>query len=489
MGIIKGDTEVIYYYKLKDVTLTVHHYKEGTTEKIGDDVIETKKIGSNYQTNELSNIPEGYELVRTPSNASGILNSDVVVIYYYKLKDVNLTVHHYIEGTTTSLVPDEVTMKKYGEEYTTSAASDIPQNYILKTVPEDYKGTINSPNKEVIYYYQKKDSNIVPEIKKEGTGKITSNSQTINYQIEYKADFTDLIGQGTVTIVDNLPYKIDESRSNLNGGVYNEANKTITWTENVDVNSYNEKTKIYTKNVEIMYKDIDVKKDTIVNKVSGKINIDGKEITTENTYNTLIEITGKIIVKYIDKDNGNPIIADIITEEKVGNSYTSREAEIEGYKLVTKPTVENYEYQETDQTATYIYEKIKLQVETKIKTSGGNIEGNEEVLYGEDSTKDKIKIKADTEYIIDKVWIDGEEVEIPKDLTVLTLSNFPKMNSNKLVEVSFKEKTVIVKVPKTNANIPAYILIAAFILIIVSGIGTYVSTGGSLAKIKSIFKK
>ncbi|MBR2833509.1 MAG: isopeptide-forming domain-containing fimbrial protein, partial [Bacilli bacterium] len=63
-------------------TLTVHHYKEGTTEKLALDEVSTKQHGSSYTTSSLNPMPEGYELVGTPANATGTISEDTTVIYY-----------------------------------------------------------------------------------------------------------------------------------------------------------------------------------------------------------------------------------------------------------------------------------------------------------------------------------------------------------------------------------------------------------------------
>lgn len=40
-------------------------------------------------------------------------------------------------------------------------------------------------------------------------------------------------GDVTVTVVDELPYEIDEEKSVLSGGTYNKEEKTITWTQDI----------------------------------------------------------------------------------------------------------------------------------------------------------------------------------------------------------------------------------------------------------------
>ena len=478
---------VIYFYKLKDLTLTVHHYEEGTTTKLAPDEVSTKTYGTSYTTDwkDITN----YDHASRSDNYEGTITSNTIVNYYYRKKQGTVTVHHYIDGTTTKLAPDESNTYNYGEEYTTSASTSIPQNYVLKARSDNYAGTVSEPNTTVIYYYQKKDSNIVPEISKAGTVKITDPSQTVSYNVTYRANFTDLIGDGTVTIVDTLPYKIDTSNSNLDGGTYDETNKTITWTQNVLVNSYTEPTLTIEKNISVKYLNVDTNQDQMVNSVTGRIVVDDKDIPTTGTFITLIDVKGDIKVKYIDKETGQSLLPDIDTTDKVGKSYTPVEKEIEGYKLVTRPEHTSYEYKMTPQTLVYEYEKIKLNILTKVDGEGGTIEGDEIVPYGNDSTVDKIKMKADSGYVIEKVTINGQEVGIAENLESLTLSNFVKMTDDKLVVVKYKAKPLIVDVEKTSANTPLIITILGIVFIISAAIVTYLFRIGKLDNILKKIKK
>ena len=64
------------------------------------------------------------------------------------------------------------------------------------------------------YYYQKKDSSLETSINKEGPDEITSKDGIVQYKITYNAIVKDYIGNATITIIDTLPYKIDEELIN-----------------------------------------------------------------------------------------------------------------------------------------------------------------------------------------------------------------------------------------------------------------------------------
>lgn len=140
---------------IDDYTILTHYYKEGTIDKLADDNTDVRHYGDEYETNPLTIIPEGYELVGMPSNASGIVDGDKVIIYHYKLKDVQLTVKHLDEENNLPLVNDELVNKKYGQQYETKQSKNIPENYKYVKVEGNTSGIIKE-NTTVTYYYKKK---------------------------------------------------------------------------------------------------------------------------------------------------------------------------------------------------------------------------------------------------------------------------------------------------------------------------------------------
>lgn len=92
-GTIEANQIVVtYYYEESPVTLTVHHYLEGTEDSLADDENYEYYKGDEYETFANSDLLDTYELVEESTiispdgyGTSGVIQENVVVTYYYKL--------------------------------------------------------------------------------------------------------------------------------------------------------------------------------------------------------------------------------------------------------------------------------------------------------------------------------------------------------------------------------------------------------------------
>lgn len=75
-----NDTITNIYHKL-----TVRHIDKETGKEISDTIVTEQNHGSEYTTSKASDLPTGYQLIAVPDNATGIMNSDVTVTYYYNI--------------------------------------------------------------------------------------------------------------------------------------------------------------------------------------------------------------------------------------------------------------------------------------------------------------------------------------------------------------------------------------------------------------------
>ena len=325
-----GLQEVTYYYEEKDIPLIVHHYIEGTEtpvllengEQAKDEKYEGKE-NEEYTTNAISQeeLNEKYELVEVPSNATGVYTpTETVVTYYYRVKDsAGVIVHHIDTETKEKIAPDVIIPAegtgKYGDSYTTEVSEEVPANYEYVTRTDNWEGTMIDKLTEVTYEYKKVESNIINEqIEKTATQAIENPSAEIEYKIKYTTQVENYIGKVQITIVDELPYPIDTTKSELAGGTYNEANNTITWVEVVEgIDTYTqvESGKIeVNKTIKVVYKNVDDRNTEIENRVNGRLKLLTPEKTSEGvttTSETVIKSVVNIPVSKVWEDDSDKL--------------------------------------------------------------------------------------------------------------------------------------------------------------------------------------
>ena len=210
-GKISSETPVTvrYIYKLKDAKVTVHHYIDGTTDKVpnneggvNEDQLINGRVDDAYNTAAITTIPANYKVVNTPANAAGTMTVDPIeVTYFYKLKDAT-----------------------------------IENSNFEKTSPQ----TVNNANQKFVY------------------------------NIKYSGNVRDYIGKGVLEIVDTLPYKIDIDKSDLAGGEYDEEHKTIKWKILVNnINSFDNNGNVeIIKTFGVVYKDLPIEEHANIRNVA-----------------------------------------------------------------------------------------------------------------------------------------------------------------------------------------------------------------------------
>ena len=455
---ISSDVEVNYYYRLKKYTVTVKYYLENTTDSVMDDKVITKSHGEAYTT-DTNGLPSKYEVKNNPANKSGTLVKNEEVIYYVGLKKAKLVVK-YLKEDNTPLYPQEEKELLYDSIYSTTPKND--EHYKVVEIIGKERDTVDKDNIEVIYKYKLKDSEIDTSITKSGDKDISDLSKLINYDINYRAVIKHYNGNTVIKIVDTIPYKIDTDKSILNGGVYDQDNLTITWTYNWNNITFTDNTKDITINAKLKYIDVPNTTKLITNKVEGYLEKDGKANKVITTISSKVGIPSKVVVKHLIKGTNDKLGEDvIITDKVIGDSVSIKEIEKEGYRVVEKP-VEVFTIEDKVVEKIYYYEKIKVKVTTKSNNPGGEIVGDEEIEYGKDSTPNKIKIRTKRGFLIDRVLINGKEINIPKDKDYLEIDNFDNLKEDKLIEVFYKEGEVN---PETSNNISSIVLLVSIIII------------------------
>ena len=339
---IDGNIEVIYYYKAIPASVIVHHYLEGTTTKLADDVTFNGVVGDNYTTG-VGNVDNKYEVVAIPANANGKMTRETIeVIYYYRLKNTSVLVHHYIKDTTTSLSDDVTINGKIDDEYKTTIANDIPEQYELVAEPDNKEGIMTKEQIVVTYYYQLKNYPYVVNYLEKGTDNVlheakqgdelvygsTVNSVDEKIDIDgYKFDSfdKDVLTIGTVNNVINiyytkradLSYKVNYLEKGTNNVIHEQKvqggmifdSEVTSSDEVIDINGYN-------------YDSVD--KDTL------------KITTGENVINIYYtKVSGlSYTVNYLEKDTNEVLQAPKTTGEMTFEAeITSSDEviEIDGY--------------------------------------------------------------------------------------------------------------------------------------------------------------
>lgn len=487
-GTISTDNIVVNYYYNKKSNITIKYYDIETKKEIAKENVDNKvHFGDVYNVEakkietEKEEIFKNYNFESYDSNSKQsndlkqikIDNENVTVNLYYRLKTSTITIKYLEETTNKELAETYTKSMKYTEVYNATEIRDkagVPKNYNLvrhESSTGVLSGTISEPSILIIFYYEKKDPKLETSVSKTGTKEITRKDAEVGYKLNYKAVIKDYIGDAKVTYIDKLPYEIDEEKSNISGGKYNKETKTIVWEEIYDkINMEKEIT--FTKEIKVVYIGIEDTDRIMTNEIETTIKLDNKESTVTSDYDTDIKIPGEIVIHYYDKETKEKLAKDIEKTDLIGNQYVSEEKEFEGYKLVSKPESNVHIYKEKKQEFSYEYEKIKFKITTKVEGEGGTIEGDEIVKYGEDSSKDKIKIKAKEGYEINKITINGESYEMT-DRNEIIMPYFKEVKEDKEIIVSFVKK---IENPKTLDNIMSYIgyAVLSIIGLVISGI-------------------
>ena len=93
------------------------------------------------------------------------------------VRDANVTVHHYLEDTETSIAPDELYKMEIGDYYETSPAQNLDEKYELVETPVNANGTAIESEVVVTYYYRIKTYDITTRVDGIG-GTISGAGQT-----------------------------------------------------------------------------------------------------------------------------------------------------------------------------------------------------------------------------------------------------------------------------------------------------------------------
>ena len=233
------------------------------------------------------------------------------------------------------------------------------------------------------------------KVEKESTlAKITKADEIVPYTITYKGKIKEYMGGAVVKIVDELPFKLDLSKSNITDGSYDDESKTITWIENlnnIDTHSNGDKEVEIKKEIKLVYKDLKISAENlkVTNKVRAEINLKetNKKITENNTKEIPAEIGSKVTVKYVLKSNRSmKLKEDKVITGHVGDAYQTtipNDIDQDAYEFVEVEGNENGKISQEEKVVTYLYKKKfgRVVVSYVEKSTGMKLQ-NDEVIKG-----------------------------------------------------------------------------------------------------------
>ena len=464
---VADETIVTYYYKLAERQLTIT--KLGENEEVLEGIKFIIKNTETQETNEYTTDAQGRIIVTLPVGKYEITETETQEDYdlpenptqtieitkekeSYELtlnnekKQGTVITHYYIEGTEEKVpsteegqvVEDVVQTGKVGEIYATKEAENVAKNYEYVSNTNNTSGEIEEGTIEVIYYYKQREPEILnPQITKESNvEKVTEPTQEINYTINYQTTIDKYIGEATVTITDKLPYEIDEAKSNIAGGTYNAVEKTITWEETIeDIDTFTNGAKNIniTKEITLVYKDLDVTEEKVTNEVTGTVNLKTpeKEQTVEDIKEIPTEYLVNIPVTKVWDDNNNVAQKrpEKITVKVTGNGkeYTQE---------LTKSNVDSQDANRWTYTFTGLprYDEDGEEIEYIISEnptgsifyteSNTNITGDTEIGYTITNTFEVPDTKIMV--LVSKIWDDNSNIAEKRPTSIkVTLTGTP----------------------------------------------------------------
>lgn len=472
----------------KTITWTIPWNNINTNGQANDTV--TKDVSIQF-TIYYKNVPMEVEVItnRVVENVNTVKVSEEDDTYIdTQIDPFTLIVHHYKEGTTQELCPTTTELLDEGTSYTKTICNLDEYDFIevkkngtrlngnTGTVTENISGDTT-----LDFIYRKKDSTLETVITKTGPDELTELYQEVTYDIHYEGHVIDYRGNGVITITDTLPYMIDTNRSNLDGGEYDGEYK-IVWKVNWnDIDTYNGKndTIKVDKKIKVVFLDVNIDRKIMTNEVEAKTVLDDKTDLVVATKDTDIKLSGTIIVHHYIHGTTDRLFDDDEATGLVHEKYHAQPNEREGYRVVTRPEDEDIEFTIGEQVLIYTYEKLKFDIKTEVLGGSGEITGDEEVSYGNDSTVDYIVITADEGYEIELVYVDGVLIDIT-DPDRMVLDNFKDVKENHLVQVLFSEKPIEVPITGRKTKLIVTAIIALLLNMFIA-----VKTGF----VSKIFKK
>ena len=391
--------EINVLYTIKKFSYRVEYYKDNTLfdSKLESNIPYNTPVDSTKYYLSEENIPTGYILDTDKSDNTTytITDNNIVIKIYYKKNIYAYTVNYYFNDvydntftkTNEALYGDKLYARDFNlssEELINKGRGDYFLNPNRPYNPDEITIEVDKNNNVInIYYvntYLVNNSEKITKTADTLNNKITSSNQVVNYEVNYKATIKN-VNKGSVIetkIIDTLPYEIDLSKSNLtyngNTGIYDKDSKTVTWTFTTTSDKYYDEYIVdKTIKYQVVYTNFEevssYENNTLTNTVRGITSINDNSLSNGvmDEENVKVEVKGKLIVKYLEKDTNKKLLNKKISIDKVGTNYSTNAEEIFGYNYDSVNGNENGKYSVNDTTVIYYYTKNNGEI-TEIET-------------------------------------------------------------------------------------------------------------------------
>lgn len=327
----KEGNVINFYYELKDSKIVVHYVEKDTNTKLVDDdtfdgkVTETKVINA-------KDIKDYVVVGSKVQDAVFDLTTNEYTFYYEKAESAGAIAHHYIidnngNKTTTELFKDDVVNGKIGTSFSFSPKTEGLGDYEYVESEGKVSGTLTSEKKEATFYYQLKKTDV-----------------TVRYVTIKDGNVIDLIN----------PVK-DTGRINDNYTAYAKDETDDAVFANYNLESATEQT-------------IKLK-------------------SSDNTITFIYSLKdAKVIVHHYEEGTTIKIAEDETINGKVSKDYTTKEADVYGYILVSTPENASGIFTDEVTEVIYYYKKDMGKVITKYVDEDGKVLLEETTTNGQVGT-------------------------------------------------------------------------------------------------------
>lgn len=393
------------YEKAESAGAVAHHYiidnnGNKTTDKLFNDDTASGKIGETFSFSPKTEGLGDYEYVESEGKVSGTLTSEKQeATFYYQLKKTDVTVRYVTikDGNVIDLITPVKDTGRINDNYTAYAKDETDNkvfaNYDLESAKKQTIKLKSSDN-TITFIYTLKDAKIIVHYVEKGTNKTLAPDKEFTGKVTDKFEIS-AINIPKYTAVDTTSYRGEYTLETKEYTFYYEKNESagaIAHHYIIDENG--------NKTTDKLFDD-----DTISGKLdeeysfSAKTDLGAYEFveSTGNTSGVLTEKVqeaafyyklrdAKVIVHHYEEGTTIKIAEDETINGKVSKDYTTKEADVYGYILVSTP--ENASGMFTDEVTEviYYYKKDMGKVITKYVDEDGKVLLEETTTNGQVGT-------------------------------------------------------------------------------------------------------